>query len=63
MENQKVDIQENDILAMSPELLNTLLKDHTLSTENKQVNIFWGTDNYADRGPGFQYSDPSLLKL
>ena len=50
MIDQKVDIKENDILEMSPELLNTLLKDHTLSTEDKQVNIFWGTDNYASRG-------------
>ena len=57
MIDQKVDIQENDILQMSPELLNTLLKDHTLSTEDKQVNIFWATDNYADRGVGFQYND------
>ena len=62
MIDQKVDIKENDILEMSPELLNTLLKDHTLSTEDKQVNIFWGTDNYADRGAGYQYSDPITIE-
>ena len=57
MVTHPVDIKENDILRMSPDLLNALLKDHTLSTENKQVNIFWGTDNYSDRGNGYQYND------
>ena len=57
MQNQQVDIQENDVLALSPELLNTLLKDHTLSTEDQQVNIFWATDNYAHLGEGYQYYD------
>lgn len=57
-----VDIKENDILKLSPELLNTLLKDHTLSTEDKQVNIFWATDNYSDRGKGFQYKDPITIE-
>lgn len=56
------DIKENDILRMSPDLLNTLLKDHTLSTEDKQVNIFWATDNYADRGEGFQYNDQITIE-
>lgn len=51
------DIKENGIFAISPKLLNTLLKDHTLSTKECQVNIFWATDNYADRGEGYQYSD------
>lgn len=51
------DIKENDILALSPELLGILLKDHTLSTDTEQVNIFWATDNYADRGEGYQYYD------
>ena len=57
-----VDIKENDILKLSPELLNTLLKDHTVSTEDKQVNIFWATDNYSDRGKGFQYKDPITIE-
>lgn len=51
------DIKENDILALSPELLGILLKDHTLSTDTGQANIFWATDNYADRGEGYQYYD------
>lgn len=62
MIDSKVDIKENDILEMSPELLNTLLKDHTLSNEDKQVNIFWATDNYAARGAGYQYSDPITIE-
>lgn len=53
----EVDIKENDIYAISPELLNTLLRDNTLSTPEKQVNIFWATDNYASLGPGYQYFD------
>lgn len=52
-----IDIREDDILERSPELLQTLLKDHTLSTDDHQVNIFWATDCYADRGSGFQYFD------
>ena len=56
-EQNIIDIHDKDVLEMSPELLYTLLKDHTLSTEDKQVNIFWGTDNYADKGKGYQYND------
>ena len=62
MQSQQVDIQENDVLALSPKLLNTLLKDHTLSTENQQVNIFWATDNYAHLGEGYQYHDPITIE-
>ncbi|MDE5903130.1 MAG: restriction endonuclease subunit M, partial [Muribaculaceae bacterium] len=58
----QIDIQENDILRLSPELLNALLKDHTLSTDEQQVNIFWATDNYADRGEGFQYADQITIE-
>lgn len=57
-----VDIKENDILAQSPELLNTLLKDHTLSTDDRQVNIFWGTDNYSHLGAGYQYHDQITIE-
>ncbi len=57
MIDNKVDISENDILATSPEVLATLLKDHTT-----QGNIFWATDNYAERGEGYQYSDPITIE-
>jgi hypothetical protein len=53
----EVDIKENDIYAISPDLLHLLLKDHTMSTPDEQVNIFWATDNYASRGEGYQYND------
>lgn len=57
MEKAQVDIQENEILALSPELLSTLLKDHTT-----KGNIFWATDNYAYRGQGYQFSDPITIE-
>lgn len=57
MLSSQIDIQENDIFRRSPELLSSLLKDHTLSTKDCQVNIFWATNNYANRGDGYQYAD------
>ena len=36
----QIDIRENEIFERSPELLSALLKDHTLSTETQQVNMF-----------------------
>ncbi|MDE7166921.1 MAG: restriction endonuclease subunit M [Bacteroidaceae bacterium] len=62
MLSSQIDIQENEIFKRSPELLSALLKDHTLSTEERQVNIFWATNNYADRGDGYQYSDPITVE-
>lgn len=62
MTASQVDIKENDIFELSPELLNVLLKDHTLSKEDMQVNIFWATDNYAERGEGFQYKDQITIE-
>lgn len=53
----QIDIRENEIFERSPELLSALLKDHTLSTEERLVNIFWATNNYADMGVGYQYAD------
>ena len=58
----QIDIQENEIFELSPELLNTLLKDHTLSTDECQVNIFWATENYANRGKGYQYGDQITIE-
>lgn len=39
----EVDILEDSIFQFSPELLNTLLKDHTTSRDEMQRNIFWAT--------------------
>ena len=58
----QIDIQENEIFERSPELLSALLKDHTLSTEAQQVNIFWATNNYADMGAGYQYGDQITIE-
>ena len=46
----KVDIKENEILKLSSEILNCLLKDHTMSTDTEQHNIFWATSDYEDDG-------------
>lgn len=62
MASSKIDIRENDIFERSPELLSLLLKDHTFSTEDRQVNIFWATNNYSDLGVGYQYSDQIMIE-
>ena len=61
MVSSQIDIQENEIFERSPELLAALLKDHTLSTEEHPVNIFWATNNYADLGVGYRYNDPITI--
>ena len=58
----QIDICENEIFEQSPNLLSMLLIDRTLSSENSQVNIFWATNNYADLGVGYQYSDQITLE-
>lgn len=51
MENH-VDINETKIFEHYPDVLATLLKDHTTGR-----NLFWATDSYAHLGTGFQYDD------
>lgn len=58
-----VDIQEDRINQLSPELLSTLLKDHTMSTEDTQRNIFWATQDYESLGEGYEYHSPILPHL
>ncbi|MGN0869253.1 MAG: restriction endonuclease subunit M [Akkermansia sp.] len=50
------DVQEDSLRALSPELLQTLLRDH--SERGHQRNIFWATDDYAELGEGYRYHDP-----
>lgn len=50
-----IDIKENDILKRSPELLNNLLKDQTLSANDECHNIFWATHDYEDLGDEYNY--------
>ena len=59
----EVDILEDSIFRLSPELLNNLLKDHTTSKEDIQRNIFWATSDYEYLGEGYQYDSPILPSL
>ena len=47
-----VDILENDIMSLSPELLAALLRDHTTGRK-----IFWATHDYEALGKGYGYHD------
>ncbi|MGM9847269.1 MAG: restriction endonuclease subunit M [Muribaculaceae bacterium] len=61
MDTNIIDIREDDIRHRSPELLATLLKDHTMSrVKGKDWNIFWATSDYEQLGDGFRYNDQIL---
>lgn len=49
--DNRVDIRENDILHHDPMLLSNLLRDHS-----SKKNIIWATDDYSQRGEGFQFA-------
>ena len=53
----RIDILENEIFKISPDLLTLLLTDHTT-----KGSIFWGTDDYSDRGKGYQYYDQITIE-
>ena len=52
------DIRENDIVNMSPALIDTLLKDHTTG-----LNITWSTHDYEALGAGYEYSSQIKAEL
>ena len=54
--DKSIDIKENDLLKIDPELLSILLKDKTTGN-----NIIWATDNYAKYG--FSYSAEKEIKI
>ena len=54
----EVDILENDIREKYPNVLETLLRDHTT-----QKNIFWATNNYQNLGDGYEYASYILPEL
>jgi len=56
--NNEVDIKENDIREQYPEVLETLLRDHTT-----RKNIFWATENYHYLGENYAFSAPILPEL
>lgn len=58
-----VDILEDYIHGISPNLLNTLLKDHTTSKGDVDCNIFWATSDYEHLGKGFEYNSPIRPQL
>ena len=61
MNTNRIDILEDDIRRRSPELLATLLKDHTMSRlKGVDWNIFWATSDYEHLGDGFRYADQIL---
>jgi len=55
--SQKSDIYENDILALDEALLPVLLIDRTRSNDEATHNLIWATDNYVQRGKGYQEWD------
>ena len=57
------DILEDDILRASPQLLATLLKDHTTSSGDEVRNILWATSDYEHLGAGYGFGDQILPHL
>ena len=53
-----IDIREDDLLALSAKVLDTLLRDHTT-----EQNIFWATHDYEALGAGYDYHAPILPEL
>lgn len=52
------DIMKDDRNGRSPLLTDALLKDHTMSTPDRQRNIFWATRDYEHLGAGYAYFSP-----
>ena len=55
---QLIDIREDDLLALSAEVLDTLLRDHTTGR-----NIFWATHDYEALGSEYDYHSEILPHL
>ncbi len=53
-----IDIREEDLSAISPEVLATLLRDHTTGK-----NIFWATHDYEALGRAYDYHSEILPEL
>lgn len=58
MSINRIDIKENFIHNINKELLSILLKDKTSGE-----NVIWATDNYSDRGFGYQYTDHITIEV
>lgn len=61
----EVELSPDSVVRRSRRLLSVLLKDCTLSTPDRQVNIIWATDDYAaDGDAGHEYGEqisPDML--
>lgn len=53
-----VDLREDNLLALSAEMLDILLRDHTTGK-----NIFWATHDYESLGPEYGYHSEILPEL
>ena len=53
-----IDIREDDLLALSAQVLDVLLRDHTTGR-----NIFWATHDYEALGPAYDYHSQILPEL
>ncbi len=53
-----IDIREDDLSAISPEVLDTLLRDHTTGK-----NIFWATHDYEALGSAYDYHAQIMPEL
>ena len=53
-----IDVREDDLMALSPEVLATLLRDHTTGR-----NIFWATHDYEALGSDYDYHAQILPEL
>lgn len=51
------DIKENEIVRFDEGLMQLLLMDRTRTNEDEVHNIIWATNNYAQRGEGYQEWD------
>lgn len=59
----ETDVLEGYISRLTPDLLNVLLKDHTMSKAEYQRNIFWATSDYESLGKGYEYSSQIFPEL
>ena len=55
---QLIDVREDDLQALSAEVIDTLLRDHTTGK-----NIFWATNDYDALGPEYGYHSEILPRL
>ena len=67
MSNQRIDILEEEILKLAPEVLERLLWDHSRPKYKNELgeechhHIYWATDMYESRGDGFGFFDEIMI--